>query len=411
MISALTSPLLLRRHRRWFFTGAVLLLAAMAFLGWRFIGRSTTDSAELHLNQAKKSLASADFAEAREQLLSTLKRWPLDAETHFLLAQTYRREDDLAGWARHLRVAELVHWPSAEIDQERRLARIQAGNVWQIDPSLVALDGDNGLLFTEALAKGYLASYRIDDLIASTQDWIERRPNDWQPYYLRGQGYLYARLLDRAVNDFRATLERHSHHSAARLSLANALMVDGIYEAARVEYEAYLTNHPDHPEALVGLANCQLNLAQPEAARTTLNRLFAIAPDHPAGCYLLAQLEAAADPVVALDWLRRAERQAPRETDITSALIRVLTQLGREDEAACYQWQLEELRAELLRLDDIRRAVRRDPDRITPRYEAGELCAQLGRTAEALNWFESILAIDPSDQSARRALSKLLQNP
>src|SRR5262249_28430415 len=154
-------------------------------------------------------------------------------------------------------------------------------------------------------------TFRLDDLLAYTQGWIDRRPGDWPPYYLRGQAYVYARLLARAIDDFRRVLELEPGHAAARLRLAGAYMVEGRYAPARAEYEAFLAQQPPPPEALFGLANCQYNQAQPAAARATLDRLFALHPDHPAGCYLRALLAMQTNPAEALDWLRKAERQAP----------------------------------------------------------------------------------------------------
>jgi tetratricopeptide (TPR) repeat protein len=398
-------------RRRWLFAGLALLVVAAGGLGWWWATRPrpAPDTTPARLDEAKAALAAAHFPEARDHLRAVLDAWPLDAETHYLLARAYRRDDDLADWDYHLRTAARLQWPSEEIEREQLLARIQAGDLRRADSLPPSADPDADVLVTEAVAKGCLASFRLDELLAVTQEWIDRRPGDWQPYFLRGQGYAYGRLLNRAADEYRAVLERYPGHPTARVRLGSALMVDGLYEPARAEFEMFLATNPQHPEALVGLANCQMNLAQPDAARATLDRLFAFAPDHPGGCYLLAQLEAASDPAAALEWLRRAEKRAPRETDITNALIRVLNQLGRTDEAARYQKQLDDLRADLLRLDEVRRSVRRDPDRPGPRLEAGRLCARLGRTAEAANWFDSVLVIDPANEAAGKGLTDLAQ--
>lgn len=395
------------RRRRWWLAGAVLVLGAAAgAVGWRLATPPTRDPTLAQLDRAKADLAAGRFPEARENLRSVLDQWPLDPEAHFLLARACRRDDDLDGWHHHLRAASVLRWPTGDIQREQFLAQIQTGALRPAGGAAVESE-DEWVLMQEALAKGYLTGYRIDDLLACTRDWIDRRPDDWQPYYLRGRGYQYARLLARAADDFRAALGRNPTYAPARLRLAQALMVDGLYQPAAVEYALFLEAHPRHPDALVGLANCRSNLAQPDAARAALERLFAVVPDHPAGCLLRAQLEA--DPAAALEWLRKAQRRAPKETDITSALVRVLNQLGRHDEAACYQYHLDELRAHHLQLDEVRRQVRRDPDNPRLRVEAGELCESLGRTAEAVDWFESALALDPNDRAARRALEHVYQ--
>ncbi len=394
------------RRRRWL-AGAVLVLSAVTgAVGWRLANRPAADPTLAQLDRAKADLAAGRFPEAQEALRAVLDQWPLDPEAHFLLARACRRDDDLDGWHHHLRAASVLRWSASDIQREQFLARVQTGAARPAGRVPVESE-DEWILMQEALAKGYLAGYRIDDLLACTRDWIDRRPGDWQPYYLRGRGYHYARLLARAADDFRAALERNPTYSPARLRLAQALMVDGLYQPAAVEYTAFLDARPRHPDALIGLANCQSNLAQPDAARATLDRLFAVVPDHPAGCLIRAQLEA--DPAAALVWLRKAQRRAPKETDITSALVRVLNQLGQHDEAACYQYHLDDLRAHHLELDEVRQQVRREPDNPRARLKAGELCEYLGRLAEAADWFESALALDPTDPVARRALERLGQ--
>jgi tetratricopeptide (TPR) repeat protein len=408
------SPRAPTRWRRWrFATVGVAVLVAAGGVAWWAQDRPAADATLAKLQAARADLAASRLPEAQERLRAVLAQWPLDAETHLLLARACRRADDLDGWREHLHAAEVLQWPAADIDRERVLAAAQTGDLRRAERELDPWGGtgDDWPLAAEALLKGYLVTYRLDDLLAGAQTWIDRRPDDWVPYYHRGEAYLYARLLARAADDFRRVLERNPGHPLARLRLAGALMVDGQFEDARKEFEAYLTGHPGHPEALAGLANCQFSLSQPAAARATLDRLFAVSPDDPAGCYLRAQLDLQTDPRSALEWLARAERRAPRETDVTNALIRVLTQLGRLDDAACYQHRLEDLRAEFLALDEARRAVRHDPDNPALRFDAGERCMRLGRVQEAMNWFNSALAINPGHAAARSALADLTERP
>src|SRR5437868_4135416 len=92
----------------------------------------------------------------------------------------------------------------------------------QPDPTAeqLAAGDDEAAVAAEALIKGYLVSFRLDDLLGYAQGWIDRRPDDWPPYYLRGRAYLYARLLAKAIDDFRRVLALRPDHAAARLRLA-----------------------------------------------------------------------------------------------------------------------------------------------------------------------------------------------
>ena len=97
----------------------------------------------------------------------------------------------------------------------------------------------------------------------------------------------------------------------------------------------------------------------------------------------------------------------PAHADTQNNLGAAYYSLGRTDEAKRYQKKLEELRGDLLRLDELRRQVRANPDHPGPRLEAGRLCAKLGRDAEAANWLRSVLRLDPGNEAAQRELSRL----
>jgi tetratricopeptide (TPR) repeat protein len=396
------------RTWKWWHIGVLTLVVAGAavWVWWLTHPKTLADP----LQPARAALAAHDFDAARGYLRGVLERWPLDAEAHFLLARACRRADDLAGWQEHLHAAEALQWPPMEVERERLYAKVQAGDVWdaeaQLAPELAAA-GDEAVVAVDALVKGFLTTFCLDDVLEYTQGWIDRRPADWLPHSFRGRAYLSAHMPARAVEEFRRALELNSGHAPTRLELAGALLIEAQFEPAREQYEVFLASRPPSAEALYGLAYCQFKLAQPEAARSTLERLFALDPEHPAGCYIRAQLEMQADPATALVWLRKAERRAPRETDITYALIQVLSQLGRKEEADRYRRQLDALRADLARLDELRQAVRKAPDRPAPRFEAGKLCAALGRDGEAARWLQSVLRLAPNHAGARAALADL----
>jgi tetratricopeptide (TPR) repeat protein len=396
-----------RTRRRWHLAVlALLAMGAAAGVWWLTRPKTPPDP----LQPARAALVAHDFDAARSHLRGVLEKWPLDAEAHFLLARASRRADDLAGWKDHLHAAEALQWPTAEIERERLYGKVQAGDVWDAEAKLapeLAAGGDEAVVAVEALVKGFLTNFCLDDVLEYTQGWVDRHPADWLPHFLRGRAYFSARRPARAVEEFRRVLDLNPNHPPSRLELAGALLIEAQFQPAREQYELFLASQPSSTDALYGLAYCQFKLAQPEAARATLERLFAIDPKHPAGCYIRAQLEMQADPATALVWLRKAERRAPHETDITYALIQVLSQLGHKEEADKYRHQLETLRAHLARLDGLRQAVRKTPNRTEPRFEAGKLCVALGRNSEAASWLHSVLRLDPNHSGARAALGEL----
>jgi Tfp pilus assembly protein PilF len=399
-----------RASKHWRLVLLAALVAAAVAVGVWWLTRPATSADPLQ--PARAALTVHDLDAARGYLQAVLERWPLDAEAHFLLARACRRADDLAGWQEHLHAAEALQWPPAEIERERLYGKAQAGDVWDAEAKLapeLAAGGDEAVVAVEALVKGFLTAFCLDDALEYTQGWIDRRPADWLPHSLRGRAYLSAHMPARAIAEFHRAIELNPGHAPTRLELAGALLIEAQFEPARDQYEVYLAARPPSIEALYGLAYCQLKLAQPDAARSTLDRLFALDPEHPAGCYIRAQLEMQTDTALALVWLRKAERRAPRETDVTYALMQVLSQLGRKEEADQYQRHLNALRGDLARLDELRQTVRKAPDRPAPRFEAGKLCAALGRDGEAARWFRSVLQLDPNHTAAHGALAELYE--
>src|SRR5262245_34999342 len=262
--------------------------------------------------QARAALAAGDLEEARGHLAAVLETWPLQAEGHFLLARVCRRTDDVQGWQDHLRKAEALQWAGEAVARERLCMRLQSGDVRGAESELPApfdpADPETVLL-VEALVKGYLAAYRLDDAAEWATSWMEKRPDDCLPYLYRGRASFEARAVPRAIADLEHVLARKPGHAEARLRLADALMVERQWQPALDHYEAYRARCPDDTAGLVGVAHCRYSLGDMEGARAALEELFARQPEHPSGLYLRAQLALnSGAPAEALDWLRRSDR-------------------------------------------------------------------------------------------------------
>jgi tetratricopeptide (TPR) repeat protein len=329
------------------------------------------------------------------------------------MARTCRRTDDQTGWQIHMHQAEVLQWSKEELARESLYMRAQAGDLTGVEPTLfawLAASHPDEQLILEALVYGYLCSQRINEAVHWTGVWIDRHPDDWEPYLLRGQAWQMNRSQRRAIADYQHALDRKPDHAEARLRLADALMLDGNFTEALEQFQKYRDRHPDDPAGLLGVANCQYSLGKPEEARAALQALLARQPEHAAACFLEAKLEKDAGHFPeALDWLRRAEKLAPHETDISSLMASVLRELGQNDEAAQYERKLDDLRGQLKRLDDLRKQVKADPDNVGLRHQAGVLCLELGQDEEAARWFASVLRLDPNHVPTHLALADYYQ--
>jgi tetratricopeptide (TPR) repeat protein len=393
-------------------TAVVLVPLAAAALGLRFWGRpaAAAEGPQFHRQQAEPALRAGDFGRAVEHLQHCLESWPAHAETRFLLARACRRADDPEGWQRHLRAAEALQWPAADIAFERQLGDAQLGRMAGVEPALLdrleSGAGDNDLIF-EALVKGYLLLYRLPDAAFWAARWLEESPDSWQAWLYRGRAHHLNRVLGPAAAEYRRALEIKPDLRPGRLWLAGVLTLNGEHAEALPQYEAYVRDYPDDAAGLLGLANCHYELNHPAEAEAALIRLLARQPDNVAALLVRARLELArAAPAEALVWLKKAEAVAPDEGDILIALDQAYRQAGRPDEARPYQKRLENARQQTRRLEELQQQILRRPGDVGPRREAGVLTLRLGRLPEALGWLTGALALDPDHRPTHEALAE-----
>lgn len=363
--------------------------------------------------QAQSALAQDHLPRAIEHLRRTVESRPFYAEAHFLLARACRRNDDLAGWQRHLHRAEALQWPREDLDLERRLLRAQAGS--QRDPDGVLLSHlesfhrDPGLIF-EAIVRGLLETYRFAEAVSWATHWLERYPDDYRAWLLRGRAFYLNRVRDQALADYRRAWELNPGQPTVRLWRASAFMATGQFSEALASFEAALQDQPNHAGALLGAANCLLVLNRKAEALARLEELLSGQPTNAGALLVRGRLELDRDaPAQALSWLQRAEAAAPHDPEILQGLVLAHRQLGHQDEAARYQRRQHEIQELTRQLDDARRQTLREPDSAVRRYEAGALCLRLGQDEEAVRWFESALLIDANHQPSHHALAEWYQ--
>jgi tetratricopeptide (TPR) repeat protein len=327
------------------------------------------------------------------------------------LARTCRRAKELAGWQKHLARAELLQWPRAQIDLERRLERAQSGDLGKVAARLEAAletPSPEDVVVFEALARGYLENDWVERALNLANLWLERHPDDWEARYYRGLALQRKPPKTKeAIADLKRALELKPGQSDVLWALADLYMGNDKLEEALPLYESYLESDPANTDALFQLANCQLtSLGEPDKARLTLNKLLAIEPNHVMALYLQAKVELADGlPEKALEWLRRAERLAPHDPYIVQNLMAVLHDLKRTEEADKYQKLAGEIGQWEGQLIQAKMECRNQPDNAMPRYQAGMLSLKLGQESEAATWFQRALWIEPDHPPTHAALA------
>jgi tetratricopeptide (TPR) repeat protein len=362
-----------------------------------------------HWRQAHQALVRGEFQPAAAHLGECLKTWPRDAATHFLLAQTYRRGDDLVAWQNQLKEAKLLGWPADAIELEDQLTLAQCGALGQVEAALLARLNSDCLqkgLICEALAKGYLQTYRLKDILRCTALWQQLEPSNWQPPFYRGQALELHNNFDYAIAEYRAALSLQPDEARVSFRLATVLAAVLNFDEALKLYQTRLEMEPTHAGALLGAAHCQHGLGRSEAALVTLDRLLALDGGHAGALYLRGQVELQLDrPLLALASVRNARALKPHDPEVLYTLVQCLRRLGRHAEADRHAKEFDSLLSEQQRLADLKHAIADRPRDISLRHEVGRYFQARRQYADAVRWYQTILQIDPGQRPAHESLA------
>jgi tetratricopeptide (TPR) repeat protein len=381
---------------------------------WHWRSADRGPSAAFYWDEALKAMEEREFGLAQQHLERCLETWPLNAEAHFLMARASRREQGplyQPTWRKHLVEAAQLEWPKDQITFEIQLQQAQMGDIWSVESTLKealktkpAAEVD---MILEALAEGYLRNHSLAKILELTGPWIDRSPEDWLPHLYRGHIQYREGSRTQAIEEYRTVLKLNPEHTGAKLLLAGALMDDGQFKEALALYEKLLQENTGDINALYGIANCQYSLSKTAAARAALKEILAVSKDDIKALFLQAKIEFADDrPEESLKWLRKAERLAPRESDITHTMIVVLQRLGKTEEAEKYIKHQQEILGLHDQLIKLRKQLRRDPSNADLRCQIGKINALLGRDDEAYEWFQTALRLNPTHPETLRAIEE-----
>src|SRR5438067_8801025 len=179
-----TAPTASRRR----LTGLVLVLLALACVGAYRVGWHLW--ALSHSRAAQRALQRYDLTAAQAHLALCLEVWPDSAETHFLAARTARRAGDEDEMRLQLRECSRLGWPEKALDLERDMDRAQRGDLDPVEGELLAVvrqGGDDELFALEALAQGYLRTYRLAEASHGLDRLLEAEPEHAPVPRPRGQ--------------------------------------------------------------------------------------------------------------------------------------------------------------------------------------------------------------------------------
>jgi len=390
---------------RWVLFGVVLVLGVGSLLGWYF-------QPDPHLVAAEQELQHRNYAKAYAHLQECLKRRPHAPHLLFLAARTARRAALYDQFEKHLRDCQRLQGETDAIVLEKMLARAQQGD-FDVEAYLKARaeGGDpDTLLIWEVLIQQYVQNFRLWEALDLLNRYLERRPDDVAS--LLGRGFVYERLFEysNALRDYRRAIELAPEDDNVRQRLAETLLIAGPPTEAVEQFTLLHQRQPDNPDVLLGLARAQVLVGHNEEARQLLDELLA---EHPRRAAVLAERGrlalAEGSFTQAEAWLRQAAALAPFDRQILYNLYQCVKRCGSETEIRKCRARLDQVDADLKRLDAVTQAVLQRPNDPALRCEAGIIFLRNGEEKEGLRWLDMALRLDPNYAPARRALADYFQ--
>jgi tetratricopeptide (TPR) repeat protein len=382
-----------------------VLLLLIGLVVW-FI--SVNVRAEVEYRAAEQALQRRDFVTALALLERCLEVRPGSAEVHLLAARAARRAGNFDDAGRHLKAYEQLGGVPEALELERALVRVQRGETGGYTGYLlncVEKGHPDSVLILEALATGFMKTYRMNHADHCLELWLEREPDNVQALIWRAE-LAERRQSSEAVDFYRRAVEADPEHEEARLRLANGLIQLHKPDEAAKHYEVLRQRDPDRADVLVGLARCRRALGRPEEAQAFLDRVLATSPGHVAALHERGRLAVEQGQLAeAEDWLRKALAASPNHQEISFTLYQCLQARGKTAEAKQLLAQVEKINASLERLGDVTRKIAASPGDPDLRYEAGMIFLNSGQEMEGLRWLASALKEDPRHGPTHRALA------
>ncbi len=402
-----SSPARARPRRTWVLL--VLLPGLLAAAGLWLWARGTSER-----DQALAALDRLDLDAAAVHLDRHLARHPDDTAAWFLAGRTARRLGRFLEAEKALEKCQALGGVTDATRLEWDLLRVQRGDLADVDTRLrmtIPPEHPDAPLVLEALARGYLRTDRLPQVVEACDLWAARQPDHPWPYLWRGNVYEQLANFHEAQADYERALRLAPPDGPVHLDVRRALgnlFVRARQPANAVEhFQVVLARIPDDREALLGLAACRIEEGRAEEAVPLLDRLLAHDSPPARACYLRgrAALELR-DLAAAQELLSRAVRLAPDDAESLHQLILTLRAAGQSAEADSLAPRLEAVRQDRARLDTLIRTIARRPDDADLRHEAGVICLRLGRDDEGERWLLSVLRFRPDHRPTHAALAE-----
>lgn len=190
---------------------------------------------------------------------------------------------------------------SSSVAQEPRTETLQTatGTPAQITSTVTGMYGGTTSEKADAAFTAGQKAHQAGDLQGAEKSYlkaIKEDKNFVEAYDNLGQVYRQMEKFDKAVENYKRSIELYPQGHMARMNIAVVYGLMGSYPEARAQYEALVLYHPDDAEGYFGLANTAMVQGDLEAAEAHAQKALGIYQatnsDHLAdGYYLLGMIQ------------------------------------------------------------------------------------------------------------------------
>lgn len=388
---------------------AVLIVVCLAAIGgsafylWKHLQGGS------HLEEARALAARYDLAGARAKLLEGLAFRPDHPDIHFELGRVCRRLGLEKEARTHWRRCEELGGVPELLRLERLLLRAQQGDMGGHEKELWAYVEKNvpdRNLFLEAMARGYLSTFRLGQAQHCLEKLLQEQPDHFEALAMLGQLLTRVKRTAEARAAYEKLVAVAPNDLAARTALGNVLNESNQPHLALEQFDHVLKNQSDAVEAAHGKARALAVQGKTAEARALLEDLAARKALRPEGTFLRGKVEMeSAQPAAALPWLRRAVEATPFDREAVYTLALCLQRLNQEDEAKKWFARSKDIEALQRRLAKVTGRILEEPQNADLRFQAGEIFLDTKQDAEGLRWLFSALQEDPRHVPTHRRLS------
>jgi Tfp pilus assembly protein PilF len=343
-----------------------------------------------------------------------LEYWPQNCEVLLLAAQAARRACDYPAASGYLKSFRRAGGLTDAAELEQILTRIQQGDFERGESQVLhaaTQDHPDASMLLEALTRGYLTTFRLNEALLCLNRWLEREPDNVQARVWRADVFARRLSYENSLADYRHALSLGPDRTDIRRAFAHVLIEARQPTEALESLDILRQASPEDPLIMLWMARCQHMEGNAPAATATLKQVLTAEPDNGEALRELGKLAfETGDPAQAEAYLRRAVKLAPADREALFSFMQALRQNGKEEEAQAEQNHLHKLDAELDRAATLAQSIATSPHDPGLRHEMALIFLGKGETKEGMRWLKSALHEDPLYQPALKTLAEQSQH-